>query len=36
MKPEEFQHYGAFLRTINQFLGSYAGLVELVRKYMIV
>ena len=33
MKPEEFRHYGAFLRTIKQFLDSYAGLVELVRKY---
>lgn len=31
MKLEEFQNYGAFLRMINQFFGSYAGIAELVR-----
>lgn len=36
MQPAEFQHFGPFLATMNQFLGSYADLVALVRKYMIV
>ena len=36
MQPEEFEHYGAFLATMNQFLGGYDSLVQLIRKYMIV
>ena len=36
MKPEEFQHYGAFKATMNQFLGGYDSLVQLIRTYMIV
>ena len=36
LAPEEFQHYGAFLATMNQFLGGYDSLVQLIRKYMIV
>ena len=36
MKPEEFQHYGAFLATMNQFLGGYDSRVQLIRGYMIV
>ena len=36
LKPEEFQHYGAFLATMNQFLGGYDSLVQLIRTYMIV
>jgi len=35
LKPEEFQHYGAFLATMNQFLNGYDSLVQLVRKYMV-
>lgn len=35
MKPEEFEHYGAFLRTMNQFLGGYDDLVKLIRGYMV-
>ncbi|MCR4907599.1 MAG: transaldolase family protein [Lachnospiraceae bacterium] len=36
LKPEEFQHYGAFRATINQFLGGYDSLVQLIRGYMVV
>ena len=36
MMPEEFQHYGAFKATMNQFLGGYDSLVQLIRGYMIV
>jgi transaldolase len=36
LKPEEFQHYGAFLATMKQFLGGYDSLVQLIRSYMIV
>ncbi len=35
MKPEEFQYYGAFKATINQFLTAYSDLCTLVRKYMV-
>ena len=34
LKPEEFEHYGAFLATMNQFLGGYDDLVRLIRSYM--
>ena len=36
LKPEEFQHYGAFKATMNQFLGGYDDLVKVIRSYMIV
>ena len=36
LKPEKFQHYGAFKATMNQFLGGYDSLVQLIRGYMIV
>ena len=32
---EQFQYYGAFKATINQFLNGYDGLVQLLRKYMV-
>ena len=35
LKPEAFEHYGAFLATMNQFLGGYDDLVRLIRSYMI-
>lgn len=35
MKPEEFEHYGAFLATMNQFLNGYDSLVQLIRTYMV-
>ena len=35
LKPEEFEHYGAFLQTMNQFLNGYDELVRLVRGYMV-
>ena len=35
LKPEAFEHYGAFLATMNQFLGGYDDLVKLIRGYMI-
>ncbi|MBQ1505428.1 MAG: transaldolase [Erysipelotrichales bacterium] len=35
LQPEEFEHYGAFLATINQFLNGYDSLVQLIRKYMV-
>ncbi|MCH1941442.1 transaldolase family protein [Holdemania massiliensis] len=34
LKPEEFEYYGAFLATMNQFLGGYDDLVRLIRSYM--
>lgn len=36
LKPEEFEHYGAFLATMTQFLGGYDDLVKLIRGYMVV
>lgn len=36
LKPEEFEHYGAFLKTMNQFLGGYDELITLVRGYMVI
>ena len=36
LTPEEFEHYGAFVATMNQFLGGYDDLVKLIRSYMIV
>ncbi|MDZ5252141.1 transaldolase family protein [Clostridium sp. LIBA-8841] len=35
LKPEEFEHYGAFLRTMNQFLNGYDELVKLIRTYIV-
>lgn len=33
--PEEFQHYGAFIKTMNQFLSGYDELTKLIRGYMV-
>ncbi|MDK0734869.1 transaldolase family protein [Clostridium perfringens] len=35
LKPEEFEHYGAFLRTMNQFLNGYDDLVKIIRSYIV-
>jgi transaldolase len=35
MKPEEFVHYGATIHTLNQFVGGYSSLLEVVRARMI-
>ena len=35
LKPEDFQYYGAFKATINQFLNGYDSLIQLVRAYMV-
>lgn len=35
MKPEEFVDYGPFKRTLTQFLGGYASLLETIRGFMI-
>ena len=35
MRPEEFDGYGATVRTLTQFLGGYDKMVGLVRKYML-
>ena len=35
LKPEEFVHYGAFVKTINQFLGGYESLLGVIRKLMV-
>lgn len=35
LKPEDFEHYGAFLRTMNQFLNGYDELVKLIRTYIV-
>lgn len=32
---DNFQHYGAFLLTMNQFLNGYDDLIKLIRKYML-
>lgn len=36
MKPEEFEHYGAFLITMKQFLEGYDDLRKLIRSFMVV
>lgn len=33
--PEDFEHYGAFKATMNQFLGGYDELVRIIRSYMV-
>ncbi|XZI40620.1 transaldolase family protein [Clostridium perfringens] len=35
LKPEKFEHYGAFLRTMNQFLNGYDDLVKIIRSYIV-
>lgn len=35
LKPEEFEHYGAFLATISGFLKGYDELVSIIRSYMV-
>ncbi|MCH4282055.1 MAG: transaldolase family protein [Solobacterium sp.] len=35
LKPEEFEHYGAFIKTMDQFLNGYDELVRLMRGYMV-
>jgi len=35
MRPGEFVHYGASVHTLNQFLGGYQKLLELVRERML-
>jgi len=36
MKPEEFEHYGSFRRTILAFLAGYADLLTVIRNIMII
>lgn len=35
LNPKEFEHYGAFVRTMNQFLNGYDDLVKLIRPYIV-
>ena len=35
LKPEEFEHYGAFLATISGFLKGYDELVSIICSYMV-
>ncbi|WP_273399793.1 transaldolase family protein [Traorella massiliensis] len=35
LKPEDFEHYGAFKATITSFLGGYDDLCKLIRGYMV-
>lgn len=35
MKPAEFVHFGATIHTLNQFVGGYSSLLEVVRARMI-
>ena len=35
MKPEEFESYGATVRTLTQFLGGYDKMISLVRSVMV-
>lgn len=36
LTSDEFEHYGAFLDTMNQFLNGYDELCKLIRKYMVI
>ena len=35
MEPAEFLHFGATIHTLNQFVGGYSSLLEVVRARMI-
>ena len=35
LKPEEFEHYGAFVHTISSFLDGYDDLIRTIRPYMV-
>jgi transaldolase len=35
MTPEEFEHYGATIHTLNQFIGGYQDLLAIVRERML-
>lgn len=35
LKPEDFEHYGAFTATLNQFLTGYDDLCKLIRGFMV-
>lgn len=35
MKPSDFEHYGGFVTTINQFLSGYEDLVHVIRGFMV-
>lgn len=35
LKPEEFEHYGAFVATMKGFLKGYDELVSIIRSYMV-
>ncbi|MBP3400128.1 MAG: transaldolase, partial [Erysipelotrichaceae bacterium] len=35
LKPEEFEHYGAFVVTMQGFLKGYDELVQIIRSYMV-
>lgn len=36
LQEADFEHYGAFVKTMNQFLNGYDELLQIVRKYMVV
>ena len=35
LKPEEFEHYGAFVHTLSTFLDGYDDLLKTIRPYMV-
>ena len=35
LKPEEFEHYGAFVHTLSTFLEGYDDLLKTIRSYMV-
>ena len=36
LSMDQFEHYGAFTKTINSFLAGYDELCQLIRKYMVI
>lgn len=36
LNPEDFEHFGPFVDTMNQFLNGYDDLCKLIRKYMVI
>ncbi|HEB11318.1 MAG TPA: hypothetical protein ENI06_08930 [Spirochaetales bacterium] len=35
LRPEEFEHYGASVRTLRQFIGGYIDLLGVIRNFML-
>ena len=35
LRPEEFEHYGASVGTLRQFIGGYIDLLGVIRNFML-